>query len=159
VILLSDVEDFYFAVGEYIKDYLSTLGNYPVIYGKIAFYDEEASFRYSKLGRWRDPSHIIERSSWQFRTRHGSGITYFGIYNKKTVGKWNLVEDILSVGTSSYTSKKRMSFFDRYKNKWKFAMTRAGIRSGFVTGFNQLLQDALYDSLSRAADDWRNGRI
>jgi hypothetical protein len=156
---MSDIDDFYYTVGEYIKDYLSTLGNYPILYGKIAFFDEESDYKYSSRGRFRDPTHIVERGTWNFNTRHASGMTYFGIYNRKYVGKWNLVEDILSKGTRPYTSKRRMSFFDRYKSKWKFAMTRAGIRSNFVTGFNHLLTSALYDSLAKAAADWRNGRI
>ena len=148
---------------ELIRSYLSEMGNYPVINGKLAFFDGDVYYQYVKAKRSRPSERMLQASMWDISIHEAGDEVIFRINNRKEVEgskSWNLVNDILSVGTSSYVSKKRMSFFDRYKNRWKFnRQESAGIGTEFVTGFNALLNTAILDSARTVGEEWRSGRL
>jgi hypothetical protein len=146
-----------------IKSYLTDLGNYPQIEGRVAFFDEDVYRVYEKVKRFRPDSHMVDADLWDVEISLEGDMIYFDIKNRKTVSgtkDWNLVDDILAVGTTSYTGKQRMSFFDRYKQQWKFnRYTRRGIGQGFVTAFDTLLDNAILDSARQVGEEWRDGRL
>ena len=146
-----------------IKDYLTNLGNYPQIGGRIAFFDEDVYTFYEKAKRYRPDAHIADADMWEIDIELEGDMIYIDLKNKKTVKgsrDWNLVDDILSPGTNSYTSKQRMSFFDRYRQHWKFNRgTRKGIGQEFVTAFDSLLDSAIMDSARQVGEEWRSGRL
>jgi hypothetical protein len=160
---LNDLPIIFDRLAELIKDYLTDLGNYPIINGKVAFFDEDVYKFYAKAKRFRPDEHIVDADMWDVSVELEDNMIYIDMKNRKTVSgsrAWNLVDDILSAGTSSYTSKRRMSFFDRYKHQWKFnRYTRKGIGQEFVTGFDALLDSAVMDSARQVGEEWRNGRL
>jgi hypothetical protein len=163
---MSDLDDLQLVLDRTVdlaKERLSDISNYPIIEGKIAFMDEDIMWRYAKANRYRPNDHMIEYGMWDMRMRLDGRKVKWSLENRKTVEgsrTWKLAEDILSVGTSRYKSMKRMSFFDRYRNKWTFhRKERGGIRQEFVSAFNKVIKDAIHTALADAVKEYKNGRL
>lgn len=154
------------------KDRLSDLRNYPFIGGRIAFFDEDVRLQYLKASvkgkPMRDMKHMSDSDMWDIRIYQSGDEIKWTVFNSKTVfgnRAWNLKDDILSVGTGRYEinnedRKKRMSFFDRYRNRWNFhRVSRAGIGPHFVNAFNGMINRQIELAIVDAIMEYRQGRL
>jgi hypothetical protein len=144
--------------------YLSDLKHYPIIDGRIAFFDEDIYEEYRKVGRSRSSEHMSDADMWDLTITQSEKSIRAHITNRKEVygsRKWNLLDDILDKGTSMYTIKrKKMTYYNRYKSHWCFKQTsRPGIRPIFSTKIKELVKTAILEGLTDAMIEYRDGRL